>query len=116
MSYTPDVRDIVWISLDAPPGREQAGRRPFLVLSPRAYNAKTSLMVGCAITSRVKGYPFEVALPPNDDLSGVVLADHVKSLDWRARHATFARRASPSVHDATRNLLGLLLGLSPESV
>lgn len=115
MSYAPDVRDIVWISLDPQAGREQAGRRPFLVLSPRAYNTKTSLMVGCPITSRVKGYPFEVALPPDDELSGVVLADHVKSLDWRERQATFARRASRGVHDATRALLALLLGLTPSS-
>ena len=81
----PDRGDIIWITLDPQAGHEQAGRRPALVLSPRAYNQTVSLALCCPITSRVKGYPFEVALPEDIGVSGVVLADQLKSLDWRAR-------------------------------
>ena len=81
----PDRGDVIWITLDPQAGHEQAGRRPALVLSPRAYNQTVSLALCCPITSRVKGYPFEVALPEGMGVSGVVLADQLKSLDWRAR-------------------------------
>ena len=78
---------MVWISLNPQAGHEQAGRRPALVLSPRAYNAKVGLAICCPVTSQVKGYPFEVPLPDGLAVSGTVLSDHVKSLDWRARKA-----------------------------
>jgi mRNA interferase MazF len=81
----PDRGDIVWISLNPQAGHEQAGRRPALVLSPFDYNSRTSLALLCPITSRVKGYPFEVLLPEGLPISGVVLADQVKSLDWEVR-------------------------------
>jgi mRNA interferase MazF len=77
--------DIVWISLDPQAGHEQRGRRPALVLSPAAYNVRVGLALFCPITKQVKGYPFEVALPAGLPVSGAVLADHVKSLDWNAR-------------------------------
>ena len=83
--YVPDAGDIVWIDFDPQAGREQAGHRPALVLSPAAYNDKTSLMLCCPMTTRVKGYPFEVTIAGSKD--GVVLADQVKSLDWRKRNA-----------------------------
>jgi mRNA interferase MazF len=88
--YVPRRGDVVWISLNPQAGREQAGRKPALVLSPQAYNAKVGLALLCPITSQVKGYPFEVALPAGLPVTGVVLSDHVRSLDWRARKAEWA--------------------------
>ena len=95
--YAPDSGDIVWLTFSPQAGREQADRRPALVLSPRLYNRKTGLALFCPITSKVKGYPFEVALPPRGPVTGVVLADQVKNLDWRARRATFAGQASAKI-------------------
>ncbi len=83
----------MWISLTPQAGHEQAGRRPALVVSPLEYNTRVGLALMCPITSRVKGYPFEVALPDDLAISGVVLADQVKSLDWRAREAQVATTA-----------------------
>jgi mRNA interferase MazF len=84
-AYVPERGDAVWITLDPQAGHEQAGRRPALVLSPAAYNGRVGLALFCPITSQVKGYPFEVALPAGFPVTGVVGADQVKSLDWRAR-------------------------------
>ncbi len=86
--YVPARGDAIWITLDPQAGHEPAGRRPALVLSPATYNGRVGLALLCPITSRVKGYPFEVALPPGSAVSGVVLSDQVKSLDWRARKAS----------------------------
>ena len=110
--YVPDAGHIVWMSLDPQRGREQSGRRPFLVLSPRAYNAKTSLSVGVPITSKSKGYPFEVQLSTPELVEGVALADQIKSLDWRIRSAQFAGQAAPATLRAVKQLLSTLLGLS----
>jgi mRNA interferase MazF len=85
--YVPERGDAVWITLDPQAGHEQAGRRPALVLSPAAYNGRVGLALLCPITGQAKGYPFEVAVPGGLAVTGVVLADHVKSLDWRARKA-----------------------------
>ena len=85
MAYIPDRGHIIWIDFDPQAGREQARHRPALVLSPKAYNRKTSLCVLCPLTSQVKGYPFEVRMEGSDP--SVVLADQVKSFDWRARNA-----------------------------
>src|SRR6266849_216576 len=87
-SYIPERGDAVWITLDPQAGHEQAGRRPALVLSPAVYNGRVGLALFCPITSQVKGYPFEVPLPAGSPVVGVVGADQVKSLDWRARKAT----------------------------
>jgi len=84
-SYVPDAGDIVWISFDPQTGREQAGHRPAVVLSPAVYNAKTSLMVCCPMTTQIKSYPFEVVIAGSTP--SAVLADQVKSLDWRKRRA-----------------------------
>ena len=86
-AYIPERGDAVWITLDPQAGHEQAGRRPALVLSPSAYNGRVGLALFCPITSQVKGYPFAVPLPVGSPVSGVVGADQVKSLDWRARKA-----------------------------
>ena len=87
MAYVPDRGDAVWITLNPQAGYEQAGRRPAVVISPARYNGKVGLALLCPITNQVKGYPFEVPIPPGLAVTGVVLADQVKNLDWRARKA-----------------------------
>ena len=109
--YVPDAGDLVWLTFDPPAGHEQRGRRPALVLSPRSYNATAGLVIACPITSHVKGYPFEVALPAGGAIGGVVLADHVKNVDWRARRAEFAARAPSDVVTDVGERLRVLIGL-----
>ncbi|HZV35196.1 MAG TPA: endoribonuclease MazF [Verrucomicrobiae bacterium] len=87
--YVPDRGDIVWIDCDPQTGHEQSGRRPAVVLSPRSYNRPAGLALLCPITNRSKGYPFEVPLVEGLPVTGVVLADQVRSLDWRARQVSF---------------------------
>ena len=111
MGYVPDRGDLIWLRFTPQAGHEQAGRRPALVLSPRGYNAKAGLALVCPITSRVKGYPFEVPLPSGLAVVGVVLADQVRSLDWRARAAERIARAPDEVVEETiGKLLALLEG------
>jgi len=109
VSFVPDRGDLVWLRFDPQAGHEQAGERPALTLSPRAYNAKVGLALFCPITSQVKGYPFEVALPEGLRIQGVVLSDQVKSLDWRARRARRADRVPDEVVAETLGKLGTLL-------
>jgi mRNA interferase MazF len=85
--YVPARGDLVWLEFNPQAGHEQAGRRPALVISPLSYNRKVGLALCCPITSHVKGYPFEVVLPEGLRVSGAVLSDQVRSVDWRARHA-----------------------------
>lgn len=87
MAYVPERGDVVWITFNPQAGHEQAGRRPAVVLSPKTYNGKVGLALLCPITSQVKGYPFEVAIPDGLPVNGVILSDQVKSLDWKARNA-----------------------------
>jgi mRNA interferase MazF len=89
-AYCPDAGDIIWINFDPQSGREQAGRRPAFVLSAKVYNAATRLCVLCPVTSKVKGFRFEVPLPAGYSIQGVVLTDQIKSLDWSLRNAAFA--------------------------
>lgn len=107
----PHRGDLVWISLNPQAGHEQAGRRPAVVISPAAYNAKVGLALLCPVTSRAKGYPFEVAIPPALGVEGVVLADQVKSLDWRARRA---ERIATLPGAAVREILAKLGALVAE--
>ena len=107
--YVPDRGDIVWLSFTPQVGHEQAGYRPALVLSPRTYNEKTSLALFCPITSKAKGYPFEVSLPAATSITGVILSDQIKSLDWRARHARFACQAPSKVVGEVLDKLAVLL-------
>ena len=109
-AYVPDTGDLIWLTFDPQAGHEQGGRRPALVLSPREYNAKARLALACPITSQVKGYPFEVAIPPGGKIAGVVLADHVKNLDWKARNAAFDSKAPAAVVIEVRERLRPLLG------
>ena len=107
-AYCPKRGDIVWLTFNPQAGHEQAGHRPALVLSPEAYNRKVGLALFCPITSQVKGYPFEVQVPPGYAVSGVVLSDQVKSLDWKARQATFCcALPSDTVHDVLNKLCSL---------
>jgi mRNA interferase MazF len=87
MAHIPNRGDIVWLNFTPQAGHEQAGRRPALVLSPESYNGKVGLAIFCPITSQIKGYPFEVIIPTGLKISGAILSDQVKSLDWRAREA-----------------------------
>ena len=112
--YTPARGDIIWISFDPQAGHEEAKYRPAIVLSPASYNKKTSLVLVCPIASRVKGYPFEVALPASSPIQGVILADQVKSLDWRARDTRFACRTSLWVVSEVLEKLQTILGLNSD--
>jgi mRNA interferase MazF len=110
-TYVPDAGDLVWLTFDPQAGHEQRGRRPALILSPRIYNTKSRLAIACPITSQVKGYPFEVPLPSGGAIIGVVLADHIKNLDWHARRVEFEAKASPEMLSEVRERLRPLLGL-----
>jgi len=110
-AYVPDAGDFVWLTVDPQAGHEQRGRRLALILSPRAYNSRARLAIACPITSQVKGYPFEVALPAGTKISGVVLADHTKNLDWHARRVTFEAKAPDEMLTEVRERLRVLLGL-----
>jgi mRNA interferase MazF len=87
MAWIPDRGDLVWVSFTPQAGREQAGHRPAVIVSPAAYNRKSGLALMCPVISRVKGYPFEVLIPRGMPIEGAILSDQVRSLDWRARKA-----------------------------
>jgi mRNA interferase MazF len=110
-TYVPDRGDVVWLAFTPQAGREQAGRRPAVVLTPERYNDKAGLAICCPITSQARGYPFEVALPAGLPVGGVILADQVKSLDWRSRRATRIARLSNDVLEDILLKLGALLAL-----
>jgi mRNA interferase MazF len=105
----PERGDAVWLSFDPQAGHAQSGRRPAVVLSPKAYNAKAGLAILCPITTQVKGYPFEVTLPVGLDVSGVALADQIRSLDWRARKVALICALPDSAADEILGKLGTLL-------
>ena len=96
-SYVPDRGDLVWLEFTPPAGSEQAGRRPALVLSPKASNRKVGLALFCPVMSTIKGYPFGVRLPDESSLSGFVLSEPLKSLDWRSRTVKFIEPAPSDV-------------------
>lgn len=89
MSYVPQRGEVIWINLNPQAGHEQSGRRPAIVLSPQSYNGKVGLCLLCPITNKAKGYPFEVPIPADLAVTGVILSDQAKSLDWRVRNAEF---------------------------
>jgi mRNA interferase MazF len=109
-SYVPETGDLVWLTFDPQAGCEQAGRRPAFVLSPRTYNARSGLALVCPVTNQAKGYPFEVVVPASHSATGVILADHVKSVDWKARRAEKVGRCPTEVIDEVRARLAPLLG------
>ena len=107
-AYVPDVGDVVWLQFDPQAGHEQAGHRPALVLSPALYNGKSGLMVCCPLSTKIKGYPFEVLINA-DGQESVVLSDQVKSLDWKIRRATKKGSVSEAVLLAVRARIKALL-------
>ena len=109
VAYIPNQGDIVWVTFNPQAGHEQAGRRPALVLSPAAYNGKVGLAILCPITSQVKGYPFEVLIPDGLKISGAILSDQVKSLDWKARQAEFVCKLPAAMMDEVLQKLNTLL-------
>ena len=108
-SYVPDRGDIVWLQFNPQAGHEQAGHRPALVLSPASYNSRSGLMLCCPMTSQRKGYPFEVVIAEELDRESVVLADQVKSLDWKVRKAVKKGTASTDIIAETLSKLQTLL-------
>lgn len=109
-AYIPDWGDLVWTDFNPQAGKEQAGKRPALVLSPKAYNAKTGLAVMIPITSQIKGYPFEVAIQTTS-INGVALTDHLKNLDWKARGVRYAGKVSTTTMEAVKQNVVALLGI-----
>ena len=107
--YVPARGDAIWLTFTPQAGHEQAGRRPALVLSPASYNGKVGLAILCPITSQTKGYPFEVATPAGSRVSGVILADQVRSLDWRVRQAKFICKLPRQTTVEVLEKLGALL-------
>jgi mRNA interferase MazF len=110
MAYVPDRGDAVWLMFDPQAGHEQAGRRPALVLSPASYNGKVGLAILCPITSQTKGYPFEVLIPADLKVAGVVLSDQVKNLDWKARQAKLICKLPTVTLDEVLQKLNVLIG------
>jgi len=107
--YIPSRGDVVWLTFHPQAGHEQSGRRPAFVVSPRAYNKKVGLFLVCPITSREKGYPFEVQIATKSGITGVVLADQIKSLDWKARQAEFVEEAPQNlIEEVTARILPLV--------
>lgn len=109
--YVPDRGDLIWLQFEPQTGKEQKRHRPAFVLSPAQYNGLVGLALVCPITSKIKGYPFEVTLGihPNKNLSGVILSDQIKSLDWRSRKAEFISKASRDVTEEVIAKLNTLL-------
>jgi mRNA interferase MazF len=108
--YIPERGDLVWINFNPQAGHEQAGRRPAMVLSPKPYNQKVGLAIFCPITSQIKGYPFEVSIPSEVGVvTGVILADQVKNLDWQVRQTEFIATLPQTVISEVLKKLGTLL-------
>lgn len=108
--YIPERGDVVWLNFTPQSGHEQRGKRPALVLSPKIYNEKTSLCICLPITSKVKGYPFEVALPETLEVQGVVLSDQVKSLDFISREASYICTLEQSIVESVQSNVKALIG------
>lgn len=108
-AYCPKRGDVVWLAFTPQSGHEQAGHRPALVLSPESYNRKVGLALFCPVTSQIKGYPFEVIIPKDYKVSGAVLSDQIKSLDWKARKATLICSLPESIVRQVLNKVGTLL-------
>lgn len=109
--YVPERGDIVWINMNPQIGHEQAGRRPAIVLSPTAYNRKVGLALLCPVTNQIKGYPFEVVIPEGLDVSGAILSDQVKSLDWKRRNAEFFIKIPETIVLEVLERLNVLLNI-----
>jgi mRNA interferase MazF len=109
VSYIPKRGDVLWLQFDPQAGHEQAGRRPAFVISPESYNGKVGLALVCSITSQVRVYPFEVSLPEDLEVNGVILVDQIKSLDWKARQAKFIGAVPVDIMQAVLAKLEVLM-------
>ncbi|SFV71435.1 Programmed cell death toxin MazF [hydrothermal vent metagenome] len=108
-SYIPDRGDIVWLNFNPQAGHEQRGKRPALIISPKIYNEKTSLCLCLPITSKIKGYPFEVAISSKLPIKGVVLSDQIKNLDFTVREITFICKSDKTlIQTVQKNILALV--------
>ena len=107
--YVPDRGDIIWLDFNPQKGKEQMGRRPALVISPKAYNKKVSLFLVVPITTKIKGYPFEVKLSESLKTKGVIISDQVKSLDWNYRNADYIEKIDKKTIDEVLSKLTVLL-------
>ena len=109
--YCPERGDIIWLNFNPQSGHEQKGKRPAIVLSPMQYNSKVGLAVICPITNQIKNYPFEVQLPEKLKITGVILSDQIKSLDWKIRNAEFIAKVPASIVEETINKFSTLIDL-----
>jgi mRNA interferase MazF len=110
--YCPNAGDLVWIELNPTIGHEQSGHRPAIVLTPQQYNGRSGLCIICPITSRVRGYPFEVAIPDGHAISGVILVDQVRSVSWEKRYVKMVSVAPAELLDEVRERLAALLQIA----
>ena len=107
--YQPEIGDFVYLDFTPHAGTEQAGRRPALVVSPRAFNVATGLCFACPVTSQVKGGTFEVSVPSGSKIAGVILSEHLRSVDWIARRAEFHSRAPQETVDEVASRIAAIL-------
>lgn len=107
--YIPERGDLVWLQFSPQTGYEQAGKRPALVISPSSYNKKVGLSLMCPVTSKIKGYPFEVILPQDLPVEGAILSDQIKSLDWQSRQASFICRVTDDTLNEVISKIELLI-------
>jgi len=109
--YVQDAGDLVWLDFDPQTGREQAGLRPAVILSSKYFNLRTSVAFACPISSKVKGYQFQVVLPPGLPVHGVVLCEHMRSLDWRVRKTSYLGRMPDNVLLQVRGVVRTIAGI-----
>lgn len=109
VKYVPERGDLVWLQFDPQSGHEQSGKRPALVLSSAQYNGKVGLALFCPVTSKAKGYPFEVVIPQDLTIEGVILSDQIKSLDWQSRQAKFICKVPQETLDEVLYKVDLLI-------
>lgn len=109
MNYIPDVGDVAWIDFDPQAGHEQAKRRPAVVLTPKTYNEKTGLLICVPLSTKIKGYPFEISI--KGEKESIALSDQVKSLDWNARRAEYKAKVSQNELEEIKTKLALLIGI-----
>ena len=109
--HVPDAGEVYWIDYGGPVGHEQGGRRPSLVLSPGAYNARSSVVIACPISRTDRRWPFQVAISPVGRITGFALVDQLRAIDPLARHMRLAGSVNDETMRGVRVLLAALLGL-----
>lgn len=108
--YVPERGDVVWMMFGPQTGHEQSGRRPGVVMSSSIYNGRTGMALCCPITSHVKGYPFEVVVPAGLKITGAILADHIRNIDWKARRAEYlCQLPDNTMEEVAEKLISLII-------